>query len=47
MVYYSGLLVPVACVHIEGVSAIQGLDQRSVCNSGVWIREVSAIQGLD
>ena len=39
------------------MSAIQGLDQRGVCNSGsglegclqfmVWIRGVSAIQGLD
>ena len=27
------------------MSTIQGLDQRGVCNSGVWIRGVSAIQG--
>ena len=31
-----GYLVPVACVHIRGVSAIQG---------DGWIRGVSAIQG--
>ena len=38
-------LVPVACANIGGMSVIQGLDWRGVCNSGVWSRGVSAIQG--
>ena len=38
--------VLLACMSIlEGCLQVRGLDQRGVCNSGVWIRGVSAIQG--
>ena len=30
---------------LEGCLQFRGLDYRGVCNSGVWIRGVSAIQG--
>ena len=38
---------PVTCVHIRGVSAIQGSGLEGCLQFRVWIRGVSAIQGLD
>ena len=41
-------LVPVACVHNRGVSTIQGSGLEGCPQySGVWIRGVSTVQGLD
>ena len=40
-------LVPVVCVHIRGVSAIRGSGLEGCLQFRIWIRGVSAIQGLD